>query len=104
MAACRLLLPHIPAAVYISAVETAIHFQRYCPEPSSHAFGPCLPHTRLQPYDTSAIPAIEKAIMASDLGLTPNNDGRVIRLQVPQLTAVSGRVESRVGVKGCVQE
>lgn len=42
-----------------------------------------------QPYDTSAIPAIEKAIMQSDLGLTPNNDGRVIRLQVPQLTAVS---------------
>ena len=42
----------------------------------------------LQPYDNSAIPAIEKAIMASDLGLTPNNDGRVIRLQVPQLTAV----------------
>lgn len=41
-----------------------------------------------QPYDNSAIPAIEKAIMASDLGLTPNNDGRVIRLQVPQLTAV----------------
>ncbi|KAL4428713.1 hypothetical protein ABPG77_009819 [Micractinium sp. CCAP 211/92] len=41
----------------------------------------------IQPYDTSAIPAIEKAIMQSDLGLTPNNDGRVIRLQVPQLTA-----------------
>ncbi|PRW60825.1 ribosome-recycling chloroplastic [Chlorella sorokiniana] len=41
----------------------------------------------VQPYDNSAIPAIEKAIMASDLGLTPNNDGRVIRLQVPQLTA-----------------
>lgn len=41
----------------------------------------------IQPYDISAIPAIERAIMASDLGLTPNNDGRIIRLQVPQLTA-----------------
>lgn len=39
----------------------------------------------------SAIPAIEKAIMQSDLGLTPSNDGKVIRLQVPQLTAVSAR-------------
>ena len=44
----------------------------------------------IQPYDTSAIPAIERAIMASDLGLTPNNDGRLIRLQIPQLTAVGG--------------
>lgn len=43
----------------------------------------------LQPYDQSAIPAIEKAIMASDLGLTPGNDGRLIRLQIPQLTSVS---------------
>lgn len=43
----------------------------------------------IQPYDTSAIPAIERAIQQSDLGLTPNNDGKVIRLQVPQLTAVS---------------
>lgn len=51
--------------------------------------GCCPIHSHLpQPYDNSAIPAIEKAIMASDLGLTPNNDGRVIRLQVPQLTAV----------------
>lgn len=41
----------------------------------------------IQPYDNSAIPAIERAIMQSDLGLTPNNDGKVIRLQVPQLTA-----------------
>ncbi|KAL4856849.1 Ribosome-recycling factor [Chlorella vulgaris] len=40
-----------------------------------------------RPYDNSAIPAIERAIMQSDLGLTPNNDGKVIRLQVPQLTA-----------------
>ena len=40
----------------------------------------------LTPYDKSSISAIEKAILESDLGLTPNNDGNVIRLQIPELT------------------
>ena len=40
----------------------------------------------MQPYDRSIMSAIEKAIMESDLGLTPNNDGQLIRLPVPQLT------------------
>ncbi|RMF86586.1 MAG: ribosome recycling factor [Nitrospirae bacterium] len=40
----------------------------------------------IQPWDKSALPAIEKAILASDLGLTPSNDGHVIRLPVPPLT------------------
>jgi ribosome recycling factor len=40
----------------------------------------------IQPYDKSTIGAIEKAIMASDLGVTPSNDGNVIRLPFPQLT------------------
>jgi ribosome recycling factor len=40
----------------------------------------------VQPYDVSAIKAIEKAIMESDLGLTPSNDGKLIRLPIPQLT------------------
>jgi ribosome recycling factor len=39
----------------------------------------------LTPYDKNSIKAIEKAIMESDLGLTPNNDGNVIRLQIPEL-------------------
>ena len=39
----------------------------------------------IQPYDTSSIKAIEKAIMESDVGLTPGNDGRLIRLTVPEL-------------------
>jgi ribosome recycling factor len=39
----------------------------------------------IQPYDTSSIKTIEKAIMESDVGLTPNNDGKLIRLQVPEL-------------------
>jgi ribosome recycling factor len=38
----------------------------------------------LTPYDKSAINAIEKAIIDADIGMTPNNDGNVVRLQVPQ--------------------
>jgi ribosome recycling factor len=40
----------------------------------------------IQPYDVSSIKAIEKAIQESDLGLTPSNDGKLIRLQIPELT------------------
>ncbi|MEF9918691.1 MAG: ribosome recycling factor [Eubacterium sp.] len=40
----------------------------------------------IQPYDTTTISAIEKAILVSDLGFNPSNDGKVIRLIVPQLT------------------
>jgi ribosome recycling factor len=40
----------------------------------------------ITPYDKSSIKAIEKAILESDVGLTPNNDGTVIRLQIPELT------------------
>lgn len=40
----------------------------------------------VQPWDRNLIRPIEKAIMASDLGLTPSNDGSVIRLPIPQLT------------------
>lgn len=41
---------------------------------------------QIQPWDASLIKDIEKAIMASDLGLTPANDGKVIRLVFPELT------------------
>jgi ribosome recycling factor len=47
------------------------------------------PEARLlsvQPYDKTSIKSIEKAIMESDLGLTPNNDGSIIRLSIPELT------------------
>ena len=40
----------------------------------------------IQVWDTSLIPAVEKAILKSDLGLTPANDGKVIRLSIPALT------------------
>src|SRR5512146_3267342 len=48
-----------------------------------------VPEPRLltvQPFDPSSIRGIEKAIQESDLGLTPSNDGKVIRLPIPQLT------------------
>ncbi|MEN9208314.1 MAG: ribosome recycling factor [Gloeomargarita sp. GMQP_bins_120] len=41
----------------------------------------------IQPYDRSTLGAIEKAISTSDVGLTPNNDGSQIRLNIPPLTA-----------------
>ena len=40
----------------------------------------------IQPFDPSSLEFIEKAIMSSDVGLTPNNDGSVIRLNIPTLT------------------
>src|SRR3954469_16620708 len=40
----------------------------------------------VQPFDPGSIKAIEKAIMESELGLTPSNDGKVVRLPIPQLT------------------
>jgi ribosome recycling factor len=40
----------------------------------------------IQPYDKSSIKAIERSILESDVGLTPNNDGNLIRLGVPELT------------------
>jgi ribosome recycling factor len=40
----------------------------------------------IQPYDKSSIKAIERAILESDVGLTPSNDGNLIRLAVPELT------------------
>ncbi len=40
----------------------------------------------VQPYDRAAIGNIEKAILKADLGLTPNNDGKLIRIPIPELT------------------
>jgi ribosome recycling factor len=40
----------------------------------------------VQPYDKGSIKAIERAIMESDIGLTPSNDGQLIRLTIPELT------------------
>jgi len=63
----------------------------------------------IKPFDPSTVKTIEKAILASDLGLTPNNDGKSIRLNLPPLTeerrrdlvkVVNGRLEEgRVAVR-----
>jgi len=48
-----------------------------------------VPESRLitiQPWDTSVIKEIEKAILKSDLGLTPSNDGKIVRIAIPPLT------------------
>ena len=59
------------------------------PTPLQTLAGISTPEARLlviRPYDRSSIPAIEKAIQRSDLGLTPSNDGQLIRIVIPQLT------------------
>ena len=58
------------------------------PTPLSNMATISAPEPRLlsvQPYDATQIKAIEKAIMESDIGLTPNNDGRLIRMNIPEL-------------------
>lgn len=59
------------------------------PTPMSQVASIKIPDARLlviEPWDRGALGGIEKAIQKSDLGLTPNNDGSVIRLSFPQLT------------------
>ena len=57
----------------------------------------------VQPYDVSSIKLIEKAIMESGIGLTPNNDGKVIRLAIPQLNEERRRELVKM-VKGIAEE
>jgi ribosome recycling factor len=57
----------------------------------------------ITPYDKSSLAAIEKAILDSDVGLTPSNDGAVIRLQVPELTEERRREMVKV-VHGVAEE
>ncbi len=57
----------------------------------------------LTPYDKSSISAIEKSVMESDLGLTPSNDGNVIRLQIPELTEERRRELVKV-VRGIAEQ
>ena len=59
------------------------------PTPINQVAGISVPEARLiviQPWDASVLKDIEKAILASDTGLNPNNDGKVIRLAFPELT------------------
>lgn len=68
----------------------------------------------IQPWDASSIKAIEKAIIASDIGITPTNDGKALRLVFPQLTEerrkeLSKQVkkygeEAKVTIRNCRRE
>lgn len=58
------------------------------PTPVSQVAGISVPEARLiviQPWDISILKELERAILASDIGITPNNDGKVIRLAFPEL-------------------
>ncbi|MFL5806695.1 MAG: ribosome recycling factor [Roseiflexaceae bacterium] len=71
------LVEHLPVDAYGSSM------------PLNQLAGINVPEARLiviQPYDASTMKAIEKAIQNSELGINPTNDGRVIRLVIPQLT------------------
>ena len=57
----------------------------------------------VQPYDKGSIKAIERAIMESDLGLTPNNDGNLVRLVLPELTEERRKQLVKV-VRGLTEE
>ena len=59
------------------------------PTPINQMAGVSVPEARMiviQPWDMNTLKDIEKAILASDIGLNPNNDGKVIRLNFPELT------------------
>jgi ribosome recycling factor len=59
------------------------------PTPINQVAGISVPEARMiviQPWDVSVLKDIEKAILASDIGLNPNNDGKIIRLNFPELT------------------
>jgi ribosome recycling factor len=59
------------------------------PTPINQVAGVSVPEARMiviQPWDVSVLKEIEKAILASDIGINPNNDGKVIRLAFPELT------------------
>jgi ribosome recycling factor len=50
----------------------------------------------IRPYDANALSAVERAILKSDLGIMPNNDGKIIRLNIPRLTEERRRDLSRL--------
>lgn len=59
------------------------------PTPLNQLASITIPEARvlmITPFDKSMLAEVEKAILASDIGITPNNDGSVIRLVIPQLT------------------
>jgi ribosome recycling factor len=72
------------------ALVERLHVEYYgMPTPLMQLATISVPEARvimIRPFDATSLKAIEKAILVSELGLTPNNDGKVIRLNVPPLT------------------
>jgi ribosome recycling factor len=72
------------------SVLDGIHVDYYgTPTPLNQLASLSVPESRLiviQPWDATALKDVEKAILQSNIGLTPNNDGKIIRLAVPPLT------------------
>jgi ribosome recycling factor len=88
------LVEHMPVDAYGSSM------------PLNQLAGINVPEARLiviQPYDAGTMKAIEKAIQNSELGINPTNDGRVIRLVIPQLTEERRRDLTRL-VRNRVEE
>ena len=101
-----------------AALLEAVRVEYYnTPTPVSQVASLSVPDPRtllIQPWDSSLLPKIEKAIQKSDLGLTPANDGKVIRLTMPplneerrkQLAKIVGKQaeEARVAVRNIRRE
>jgi ribosome recycling factor len=81
------LLDHILVEYYGTPLPLTQVAQVHAPEPTL---------LTVQPYDPSLLPAIERAILTSDLGLTPSNDGRIIRIPIPPLTEERRRQLAKV--------
>ena len=67
------------------------------PTPISQLASVAIPDSRtitIQPWDRGAFASVEKAILKSDLGLTPVNDGKIIRISIPPLTAARNSASS----------
>lgn len=83
-------LASIRAGVANASLLDRISVDYYgAPTPINQMAGVSVPEARLlviQPYDKSILGEIEKAIMRSDIGITPTNDGNIIRLAIPALT------------------
>jgi ribosome recycling factor len=92
------------------ALLDGIHVEAYgTHSPLNQVANLTVPEPRMiviQPYDRSIIKAIDTAINKSDLGLTPNNDGTVIRLHLPELTGERReelvKVAKKIGEEGKV--
>jgi ribosome recycling factor len=73
-----------------TALLDGVHVEYYgTPTPINQLANMSTPDPRLiviSPYDKSSISAIEKAVLAANLGLTPSNDGKVVRIPIPPLT------------------